>query len=83
MPVARSLRSYHARGFDDLLTTAPDKKKATRTVKAFVVGISESIFRMKKRKESHNYPINSAIIICTNLCQVANRVRLGCVLDCS
>lgn len=28
MPVARSLRSYHGRGFDDLLTTAPDKQKA-------------------------------------------------------
>lgn len=28
MPVARSLRSYHARGFDDLLTTTPDKEKA-------------------------------------------------------
>lgn len=28
MPVARSLRSYHARGFDDLLTTTSDKEKA-------------------------------------------------------
>jgi len=28
MPAARSLRSYRARGFDDLLTTARDKVKA-------------------------------------------------------
>lgn len=45
-------------------------------MKAFVVGISDSIFRMKKRKESRNYPTNSTIatIICVNLYQVANRV---------
>lgn len=41
-----------------------------------------SISRLKKRKELRNYPTNSAIvaIIRINLCQVANRVCLGCVL---
>lgn len=40
-------------------------------------------FGVKNRKESYNYPTNSATIISSvsvNLCQVANRVCLGHVL---
>lgn len=65
MLAARSLRSYRARGFDDLLTTGPDKEKRRMSyenrarVKAPIVGMNgEGHFlfgRGRTKKKSRDY----------------------------